>query len=153
MGRKAFRQNPAPVMAATAPAVTQEKLSADPEVQARLKLRSAPADAMARYALGHALLAAGRTSRAVSYLLAAIQSVDDNPELWLDLARALKADGRTSEAIQALEASLRMNEQQLEGWLMLAELAQTVGVLDLARDAAGIAQKLAPNDMRASAYP
>ena len=130
VGRAAFRSNPLPLRAG----------------------RTTPADPLARHVLGRALLDAGRTDRAIDYLLAAIQHTNDNPDLWLDLARALKMTGRISEAIQALEASLRMNENQLEGWLMLAELAQTVGVMDLARDAAGIAQKLAPDDPRPAAF-
>ena len=151
VGRKAFRANPVPVQAASVPIGTKN-ISNDPAAQARIILRATPTDATARHALGRVLLETGRQGRAVSYLLAAIQSVDNQPDLWLDLAHALKADGRTSEAIQALEASLRMDDQQLEGWLMLAELAKAVGVEDLAREAAGVAQKLAPNDPRAGAY-
>ena len=152
VGRKAFRANPVPLQAASVTPASTEALSANPELQARLILRAAPNDATARHALGRSLLDAGRAGRAGSYFLAAIQSVENKPDLWLDLAHALKLDGRTSEAIQALEASLRMDQNQLEGWLMLAELAEAVGVHDLARDAAGVAQKLAPGDSRASAY-
>ncbi len=152
VGRKAFRANLVPLQAALTSANARDKASSDPVAQARAVLRSAPADATARHVLGCALHAAGRSSRAVCYLLAAIQKVENNPDLWLDLAQALRADGRTSEAIQALEASLRMDQDQLEGWLMLAELAQAIGVTDLAREAAGVAQRLAPDDTRANVY-
>ncbi|MEO5960008.1 MAG: tetratricopeptide repeat protein [Opitutaceae bacterium] len=143
-GREAFRLNPNPLRTGT----TANDSTNDIATQARAVLRSLPANPTARHALGRVHLEAGRFDRAVTYLLAALQGEEGKADLWLDLALALRAVGRTTEAIQALEAGLRIDDTLLEGWVMLAELAQAVGANDLMRDAADVAQKLAPSDPR-----
>jgi len=152
VGRAAFRANPAPLRTAPATLVGTGEAPAGVAALACETLRVAPANPAARHAHGRALLDAGRAGRAVSYLLAALQGQENKAGLWLDLAAALRAEGQVNQAIEALEAGLRVDDKQLEGWLMLAELAHAIGATDLARDAAVIAQKLAPTDARAAVY-
>jgi predicted O-linked N-acetylglucosamine transferase (SPINDLY family) len=142
-GREAFRANREPLRASGA-----ENPNPANEIEARDVLRVDPSHSRARHVLGIALRAAGRTDRAVAYLLAAVQGEERNAALWLDLALALRANNQVMEAIQALEAGLRLDDTLLEGWVMLAELAQAVGATDLAREAGGVAHKLAPSDPR-----
>ena len=141
--RQAFRANPEPLRAASRAGVSGQATPVA-EAEARAVLRALPADPRARHVLGRSLLEAGRTGRAVTYLLAALQGNEDKVGLWFDLARALRADGQVQQAIQALEAGLRSDGTQLEGWLMLAELARDAGADDLAREAAAVARELAP---------
>lgn len=145
-GREAFRANREPVRA-----LGLEHPNPASEIEARDMLRIDPAHSGARHVIGRALLATGRADRAVTYLLAAVQGEERNASLWLDIASALRANHQVAEAIQALEAGLRLDDSLLEGWLMLAELAQAAGATDLAREAGGVAQKLAPSDPRALA--
>jgi predicted Zn-dependent protease len=98
------------------------------------------------------LLAAGRSQRAATYLLAALQGEESNAELWLDVARALKADGQLGEALQALEAGLKIDQTLLEGWVLFAEIAHALGSAEIAREAAGVAHQLAPDDIRVLAF-
>lgn len=148
VGREAFRAAREPLVAA--PARATEEL--DEVAIARATLRRCPADAGARHVLGRALLEAGRSNRAVAYLLGALQGEEAKAEVWLDTARALKADGQLNEALQALEAGLRLDQSALEGWVLFAELAHTLGSTEIAREAAGVAQQLAPGDTRVLAY-
>ncbi len=151
VGRKAFRANPTPLRAAP-PSGLAPNSSSDPLARAREILRGAPGDPKARHILGRALLDAGRSSRAVAYLLAALQGEEAKADLWLDVARALRADGQLSEALQALEAGLRLDHLMLEGWVMFAEVANQLGSVEIAREAAGVAHQLAPEDKRLLAY-
>lgn len=115
-------------------------------------LRVQPNHPRARQVLGRSLLAEGRTDRALTYLLAAVQGRENDAGLWLDIASALRANQQPAEAIQALEAGLRLDDTLVEGWLMLADLARAVGLTDLMREAAEVAQKLAPTDPRIAAF-
>lgn len=151
LGREAFRTNRTPLQVA-AEESNGETEAADLMTMGRARLRRSPADAIARHRVGRALLEAGRTQRAVTYLLGALQGEEARPELWLDVARALKADGQLSEAVQALEAGLKLDQTLLEGWVLFAELAYALGSMDIAREAAGVARQLAPDDTRVLPY-
>jgi len=151
VGREAFRANREPLRCVDSKA-DAPRLAIDDIASARERLRSAPSDAVARHIVGRSLIESGRTGRAVAYLLAALQGEENNPELWLDVARALKADGQLSEALQALEAGLRLDQTALEGWVLFAELAHTLGSTEIAREAAGVVKHLAPDDSRVLAY-
>ena len=150
VGRPAFRANRTPLRSTSAVPAAANPFSPAP-AGARAVLRASPADPAARHAIGRALLDGGHTGRAVTYLLAALQGEENNAELWLDAARALHADGQTSEAIRALEAGLRIDMTLLDGWILFAQLAQQVGSAELAREAAGVARQLAPDDPRVTA--
>lgn len=150
VGRTAFRADRTPLLSANFEPIVA--LRQDSLGHARLALRNGPADTTARYKVGKALIELGQNDRAVTYLLAAVQTDENNAALWYDLALALRRNSQIKEAVQALESSLRMDPKQLEGWLMLAELAKTAGSHDLAREAAGIASTLSPKDHRISAY-
>lgn len=150
VGRQMFRSDRAPLIAANfLPAVPPVDGSLE---QARLALRSAPAYSKARYQVGVALNQLGQHQRASEYLLAAVQHDENNAALWYELAVAFRRAGQTQPALQALEASIRVDGQQLEAWIMFAELAKAVGQDDLAREAAGVAQSIAPNDHRIAAF-
>ena len=144
-GREAFRKDRTPLIAAEViPAVMARGAVAD----ARLGLRSNPADAAARRTLGNALLAEGKPARAVEYLLAAVQHDERNGALWFELSDALRRNGQKQQALEALEASLRIDETNVEAWLVFASLARECGNLDLSKEAAEIAKTLAPGDIR-----
>lgn len=150
VGRQFFRADRTPLSAANVEAGVP--LREGSLAHARLALRASPSDTLARHQVGKALIELGQNARAVDYLLAAVQTDENNPALWYDLALALRHNGQVKEAVQALESSLRMDPKQLEGWLMLAELAKTAGSHDLAREAAGLALTLAPTDPRIATY-
>jgi protein O-GlcNAc transferase len=154
VGPVAFRASREPLLAAAGASAefSDSRLGLDDVGAAREKLRSAPADPVARHVIGRSLLNAGHTKRAVTYLLAALQGEEKNAGLWLDVARALKADGQLGEALQALEAGLKIDQTLLEGWVLFAELAHTLGSAEIAREAAGVARQLAPEDDRVLAY-
>lgn len=152
VGPEKFRANRTPVMAATAPTTDSGEILTDEVAHAREVLRRSPADADARHVIGRSLLEAGRAGRAATYLLGALQGEEAKADLWLDVARALQADGKLNEALQALEAGLRLDQSKLEGWVLFADIAHTLGSADIAREAAGVARQLAPDDDRVLAY-
>jgi predicted O-linked N-acetylglucosamine transferase (SPINDLY family) len=153
VGRQAFRAATTPLcLARPAPTEGAAASASDALAQARATLRRSPADAAARHVVGRALLEAGRTERAVAYLLAALQGEEVKADLWLDVARALRANNQLPEALQALEAGLNLDKLQIEGWVMFAEVAHQLGSADIAREAAGVARQLAPDDTRVAAY-
>jgi protein O-GlcNAc transferase len=144
-GREAFRKDRTPLIAAEViPAV----MANGPVADARLGLRTAPADAVARRALGNALLAEEKPARAIEYLLAAVQHDERNGALWFELSGALSRNGQKTQALEALEASLRVDDTNVEAWLVFAGLARECGNLDLSKEAAEVAKKLAPDDSR-----
>jgi protein O-GlcNAc transferase len=144
-GLEAFRKELTPLIAAEViPAVIATGSVAD----ARLGLRTRPADPGARRDLGNALLAENKPARAAEYLLAAVQHDETNGALWFELSEALLRNGQKNQALEALETSLRVDETNVEAWLVFARLAHQCGNLDLAKEAAGVAQKLAPDDVR-----
>ena len=97
-----------------------------------------------RRAHGNELLEQGRSDRAVTYLMAALQQDDGTASLWLDVAKALRANGQANEAIQALEAALCLDESSVPAWNMLVELAELAGNADLASEARGVIATLKP---------
>lgn len=151
-GRESFRANLLPVRAVQASPGQSENQFAGSDELARTTLRSHPANSQARHLLGRSLLETGRPDRAVTYLMAALEGEGTNPALWFDVATALRANGQMQQAIEALETCLRMDESQIDAWLLLAEISQAIGSLEMAREAATIAQKLAPTDARSAAY-
>lgn len=150
VGRQFFRADRTPLLSANfEPAIFLREGSLG---AARHALRISPSDTAARHKVGKALIELGENARAVDYLLAAVQTDENNPLLWYDLAVALRLSGQNKEAVQALESSLRMDPRHLEGWLMLAELATAAGSHDLAREAAGLASAISPQDPRIATF-
>lgn len=117
-------------------------------MEAALALRSAPADPRARHLAGLVLHAQGITSRAVDYLLGAVQGRESTADRWLALARALRDNQQPAEAIQALETCLRLDSRNLEALFMLLELSEAVGATELARDVLQCLRQLAPDEPR-----
>jgi tetratricopeptide (TPR) repeat protein len=75
-----------------------------------------PADPLAHYRLGAALLhAVGRTEDAVVALTAAVSLRPDFPAAHGTLGVALNALGRHAEAVSALEEAARLDPEYLEG--------------------------------------
>jgi predicted O-linked N-acetylglucosamine transferase (SPINDLY family) len=146
MGRAAFRANPKPLNAALSNPEADATYALSSFELAQKALRAAPGDTTARHALGRALLDAGRSGRAVTYLVAALQGGENNPGLWRDLAGALRADGKRNQAIEALESSLRLDPSQAEGWLMLIDLAESSGATDFARESLEALRANAPDN-------
>lgn len=103
--------------------------------EARAALKAQPNSSRARALLGRALLALGQPVRAVDYLLPSVEQADADAGRWLSLAQALQQSGRGSECVQALQASLQLDPQQPGAWRMLIEIAEHVGLPDLADDA------------------
>jgi protein O-GlcNAc transferase len=149
-GRSTLRAEATPLLAANS--IPDTDLRPGSLRHARLALRTTPNDTKARHAVGKAYLDLGEYARAADYLLAAVQNDEGNAGLWYDLSIALHRNGQTQHAIQALEGSLRIDQNQLEAWLLLAQLAKAVDQHDMAREAATVAQSLAPRDPRISAY-
>ncbi len=145
-GAEAFRALRVPIQA------TGDETSSDELARARAMLCRNPADAAARRVIGRALLEAGRAARATTYLLSALEGQESSAEHWIDAARALKAERKFSEALQATEAGLRLDQTALEGWVLFAQIAHELGSAEIAREAAGVARQLAPEDTRVAAY-
>ena len=68
--------------------------------------------------------------------------------MWFELSGALSRNGQKTQALEALEASLRVDDTNVEAWLVFAGLARECGNLDLSKEAAEVAKKLAPDDSR-----
>lgn len=120
-------------------------------MEAGLALRSAPADADARHLQGLVLHAQGDVSRAVDYLLAAVQHPTASAAIWYALARALRDNRQISEAIQALETCIRIDNRHRDALFMLLELAEGAGAAEIARDILQCLQQVAPDDPRVMA--
>jgi predicted Zn-dependent protease len=120
-------------------------------VEANLALRADPLNTAARILRGKALLAEGDAARAVTYLLAAVERQNTDPDLWFTLAGALRQNQQVSEAVQALEASLRLDRSRIDGWWMLFELAENGGATEIAEEALGVLRAIAPDDPRVQA--
>ncbi|MBL9208849.1 MAG: tetratricopeptide repeat protein [Opitutaceae bacterium] len=117
-------------------------------MDAVLALRSAPTDLRVRHLYGLVLNAQGITSRAVDYLLGAVQRPGATVQMWHDLARALRDNHQPAEAIQALETCLRMDPRNVEALFMLLELSEAIGATEMARDVLQCLQQMAPADPR-----
>jgi protein O-GlcNAc transferase len=111
-------------------------------------LAASPASSPARHAFGRVLAAQGRPRRAVDYLLAAVEHVDGDAPLWLDLSRILLQDDRRPQAVEALETCLRIDQKYLEGWLFMGELARQSSNYDLLQEIIDVVRNLAPDDPR-----
>jgi tetratricopeptide (TPR) repeat protein len=117
-------------------------------MEASLALRSAPADTRVRHLQGLVLHAQGNPSRAVDYLLAAVQRPEATAAIWYSLALALRDNGQVGEAIQVLETCIRMDHRNVEALLTLLELAEAAGATEIARDVLECLQQVAPEDPR-----
>ncbi|WP_414663077.1 tetratricopeptide repeat protein [Horticoccus sp. 23ND18S-11] len=117
-------------------------------LEGNLGLRSEPRNQRARFLVGQVLYAQGSHSRAVDYLLAAVQQSDATPEMWYALALALRENRQVAEAIQVLETCLRLDCRNVEVLLTLLELAERVGATEIAREVLQCLQEVAPEDPR-----
>ncbi len=109
-------------------------------------IRSAPdvpIDAGARLHHACGLLAAGRSARAVDYLLVLVNQSPDEADVWFELARALSEIGRKAQALQALEVGVQIDANRLSAWSQLAELAAELGLNGLADEARRAVARLA----------
>lgn len=117
-------------------------------MEANLALRSAPGDTRVRHLQGLVLHAQGNTSRAVDYLLAAVQGPDATAAMWYSLAIALRDNRQPGEAIQVLETCIRLDNRNVEALFMLLELAEAAGATEIARDVLECLKEIAPEDAR-----
>lgn len=117
-------------------------------LESNLGLRSDPRNQRARFLVGRVLYAQGSHSRAVDYLLAAVQQADATPDMWFALALALRENRQVAEAIQVLETCLRLDCRNVEVLLTLLELAERVGATEIAREVLQCLQEVAPDDPR-----
>jgi predicted O-linked N-acetylglucosamine transferase (SPINDLY family) len=117
-------------------------------VEARLALLTEPTHPRARLLAGQVALAQGRASRAVEYLMAAVQHADGDAGIWLTLAQALRANSQTPQAIQALETGLQLDRNNVTGLLLMAELARDAGSEEIAAETIQMLQQVAPDDPR-----
>lgn len=117
-------------------------------LDAGLALRSAPADSRVRHLAGCVLHAQGHFSRAVDYLIGAVQRPGATGEMWHALALALRENRQPAEAIQALESCLRIDPRNVEALFLLLELSEAVGATDMAREVLQCLRQLAPDDAR-----
>jgi protein O-GlcNAc transferase len=120
VGPEEFRRRPEPVRAAPG-----------------VPLRAADRTAHARE-----LVAAGRTVRAVDYLLAAVATDPQDADAWFALAGALCRNNQKPQAVQALDVSLRIDPARVAAWTLLVELAETIGATDMATEARAIVRQL-----------
>ncbi len=157
-GRAAFRRDRAPLLAPV-PAETGATLmegekffeqgnAEEAAACARSVLGAEPALPRARHLLGRTLLARGHAGRAAAYLLAAVQHVDRDADLWHDLARALQQNRQLPQALQAAEACLKIDPRHVAGWLLIAELAADAGHAAFFNEALSNLRGLAPADPR-----
>ncbi len=153
MGREKFRQKRTPIAAAECPVaeILREGREAfevgelaTAEKKATRVIGIAPNDIAARLLMGRALLGQSKNSRAVDYLLAAVQAGGADAGIWFDLAKALQAHGQMQPALQALETALRLDPANAEGWLMFVEAAERAGAIELGREALAELRKCSP---------
>ena len=109
---------------------------------------SDPASPALRHQIGRQLLTLDRPDRALVYLLAAVQHLDQDAGLWHDLAWAFQALQQPAQALQAAEACLRVDPKHVEGWLLLADLAREAGHAEFFQEARTTLQDLASTDPR-----
>lgn len=157
-GPEAFRRDRAPIrsvrrsdpdaLLAEADRSLERFRSAEAATLARQVLATCSWSPKARHILGRALVDQGRPRRGVDYLLGAVEQVDGNCALWLDLAKALVRDGRRPQALQALETCIRIDQTYVEGWLYMGDLARESANYDLLHEIIDVVRKLAPDDPR-----
>lgn len=158
LGSEAFRHEKEPLQCFRSETVSDEINAALGALQlgdissaafeSQLALRAVPGDAHARYLRGSVLLADGNPGRAVKYLLAAVQELGSDPEVWFVLAKGLRASQQVAQAIQALETCLRLAPKHLEALLLLHEVATGLGAADIAADTLLCMREIAPEDFR-----
>jgi glycosyltransferase involved in cell wall biosynthesis len=155
VGHAAFRANRQPLLAGSGASAGADvaPLAIDDVGGARERLRDEPTNPVARHIVGRSLLEAGKNARAVTYLLAALQGEESNPQLWLDVARALAADGKLGEALQALEAGLKIDQTLLEGWKLFAALAEQLGSTEIANEARSVVAHLSSGGVPVAELP
>ena len=118
--------------------------------QAQNLLGFDPVYVVGRHLMGKVLLAKGRVTRAMDYLLAAVHSGTAAAVVWRDLATALRRSGNRTGASQALEAALRLDVNDVESWFMLADCALECGQHEILVETSQIIMRLAPDDPRTS---
>jgi protein O-GlcNAc transferase len=118
--------------------------------QAQNLLGFDPVSVVGRHLMGKVLLAQGRVTRAMDYLLAAVHSGTAAAVVWRDLATALRRSGNRTGASQALEAALRLDVNDVESWFMLADCALECGQHEILVETSQIIMRLAPDDPRTS---
>lgn len=158
LGSDAFRAERTPVGAFVVPSPADSLAGAQSALdagdvdgaafEARLVLRGHPSDAQVRTFWGTVLLAQGRSTRAVDYLLPTVQQSNGDPEVWFLLARALRADHRMQEALQALEGCLRLDPHHVEALLLMHQLADAAGANEMAQETIAVLEEAAPGDPR-----
>ena len=116
--------------------------------ESALALRTDPANHRVRRLHGLVLHAQGDFSRAVDYLVAAVQDSRAEPAVWVALAKALRANRQIPQAIEALETCIRLAPRDVEPLLFLLDLAEGIGATDIARDVLQCLQDVAPDDAR-----
>lgn len=116
--------------------------------ESALALRTEPANGQVRHLHGLVLHAQGNFSRAVDYLVAAVQDPSADAARWFSLAKALRANRQIPESIQALETCIRLDPKQVEALLFMLDLAEGAGATNIARDVLQCLQEVAPDDAR-----
>ena len=158
LGRAQFRQQREPLRCFGVEAVA-ESVEAGLAAHARgdldsaafesdLALRTEPANYRVRHLHGLVLHAQGDFSRAVDYLVGAVQDIRADADVWFALAKALRANRQIPQAIEALETCIRLAPKQVEALLLLLDLAEGAGATDIARDVLQYLQQAAPDDAR-----
>jgi thioredoxin-like negative regulator of GroEL len=107
-----------------------------------------PVSVVGRHLMGKVLLAQGRATRAIEYLLAAVYGGAAAAVIWRDLASAHRRSGNRTVALQALEVALRLDKNDAESWFMLAEFALECGHPKMLFEASQAFTRLAPDDPR-----
>lgn len=111
-------------------------------------LRTAPADYRVRYLRGLVLHRQRELSRAIDYLVAAVQDSRVEPGVWFSLASVLRDHRQIAQAIEVLEVCIRLDPSQVEPLLMLLDLADGAGATEIATEVRQCLQKVAPDDPR-----
>lgn len=120
--------------------------------QLRGILAADPAHLEARYHMAQIIATTGNHSRAMEYLLAAVQSGDCPAAYWRALSNELRKVGNGDGAKQALETALRLDPRDIETWLIVGEIAWESQHAEIHQEAYAILQELAPNDPRVQTF-
>ncbi len=157
-GRALFRQDRTPIeaepnldVAATlSTAGLMLELGANDEANklARRVLAAAPACHAARHLIGKMLLEQHATERAITYLMAAVESGQAEAPVWRDLALGLRRVGNHDGFLQALETALRLDETDTDTWFLLGDAAHECGHRELLQQVHEALRKIAPHDSR-----
>lgn len=99
-------------------------------VRARVRVTRAPGDAVARLALGVALLEAGRAGDALPHLSEAVRLDPVNAIASLNLGNALLDIGRVADAVTQLESAIRLNPSAADAHNNLGIALGSLGRVD-----------------------